>query len=71
MQTYDYRKLKGLIKEKCETQRVYAELLGISTTTLAQRLGNFQPFTQREIEITKNEFGLSSSEVVDVFFTHI
>ncbi len=66
---YDYSKLKGLIREKCGTHAKYAELLGVSTTTLAQRLGNYQPFTQKEIEITKEKFNLTTEELVAVFFT--
>lgn len=67
---FNYNKLKGLIREKCGTQARYASLLGISTTTLNQKLTNKSAFTQKEIAITKDSFSLTPTEIDDIFFTH-
>lgn len=46
---FDYSKLKGLIKEKFGTQAAFAEALGVSNTTMSQRLNGVNEFTQSEI----------------------
>lgn len=65
---YDYCKLRGLIREKCGTQSEFAKAIGISNTSLSQRLNNNIPFTQTEIIIACKLFGCSISEADEIFF---
>ena len=64
-----YSKLKGRIKEKCETQRNFARLLGISEGTLTAKLANASYFSQSEIEQSIQILGIESGKVSDYFFT--
>lgn len=66
---YDYSKLKGLIKEYCGTNAKYAKRLGISNTSLSQRLNNNLPFTQDEIYKSKQILKMVDEDVTPVFFT--
>lgn len=68
---FDYSKLRGLIKERSMTLTDYASSIGISTTTLYERLTNKTPFSQSEIVKTKQLFGLSPEQVDIIFFTVI
>ncbi|WP_101773919.1 DUF739 family protein [Peptostreptococcus faecalis] len=65
---YDYSKLRGLIREKCGTQEKFARAIGISGTSLSQRLGNRIPFSQNEIAKACEIFGFTIKESDDVFF---
>lgn len=67
---YDYSKLRGLIREKCGTQSNFAKAIGISGTSLSQRLNNSVPFTQTEIMIACKLFGCTISEADEIFFKH-
>ena len=49
----------------------YASSIGISMTTLYERLTNKTPFSQSEIVKTKQLFGLSPEQVDIIFFTVI
>ena len=68
---FDYSKLRGLIKERSMTLTDYASSIGISMTTLYERLTNKTPFSQSEIVKTKQLFGLSPEQVDIIFFTVI
>ena len=46
---FDYAKLKGRIKEKCDTQKAFASRLGIAECTLIAKLDCKTYFTQDEI----------------------
>ena len=46
---FDYSKLKGRIKEICNTQDALAEKIGLGRVTLSQRLNNLSFFSQEEI----------------------
>lgn len=67
--TFDYSKLKGRIKEKCDTQRKYAVALGINEGTLAAKLSNKSYFTQSEIEKSIRILNLDPGTVSSYFFT--
>ena len=43
--SYDYRKLRGKIKEVCGTQDAFSEKLGIGRVSLSQRLNNQLEFS--------------------------
>lgn len=68
---FDYSKLRGLIKERSMTLADYASSIGISMTTLYERLTNKTPFSQSEIVKTKQLFDLSPEQVDIIFFTVI
>lgn len=46
---WNYSKLKGRIKEICDTQDEFASRLGIGRVSLSQRLNNQLEFTQDEM----------------------
>lgn len=50
MVSYDYRKLRGKIKEVFGTQDAFAEKLGIGRVSLSKRLTNQLEFSQAEIK---------------------
>ena len=47
---YDYAKLNGKIVEKCGTQAVLAERMGLSERTISLKLNNKVAFKQPEIQ---------------------
>ena len=49
MRKYDYSELQGLIRAKFGNQENYAKAIGISLTSLSERLANRVPFKQPEI----------------------
>lgn len=68
--SYNYDKLRGLIREFFSTQQNYANALGISLTTLQSRLRSETEFTQNEIIKSRKLLHLQSAEESDkVFFT--
>lgn len=68
---YDYSKLRGRIAEKMYTRKRYAEYLGISETSLRNKLMNRIPFKQDEILASMNQDSLDikPEELVLYFFT--
>lgn len=66
--TYDYSKLRGLIREKFSTIASFSQELGISSTSLSQKLNNKVSFSQIEIDKAKSLLGITDYEIVDVFF---
>lgn len=68
---YDYRKLRGKIKEICGTQDTFAEKIGLGRVTLSQRLNNQSEFSQDEIYRACDVLGLKKEEIPSYFFTII
>jgi hypothetical protein len=67
---YNYRKLRGMIREYCGTLKAYADSIGIGTTALHSRLNSDVPFTQEEIRKTNELFGITDPHLTDqIFFT--
>ncbi len=68
---YDYSKLRGRIIEKLGSIQKYAELLGISDSSLADKLDNRIPFSQDEIlkSIDSDLLNLDISDIPIYFFT--
>lgn len=66
---YDYRKLRGKIKEVCGTQDAFSEKLGIGRVSLSKRLNNQQEFSQDEIFDACDILGISREEIPTYFFT--
>lgn len=69
MRKYDYSELQGLIRAKFGNQENYAKAIGISLTSLSERLANRVPFKQPEIMATKEILNLSPEQVDKLFFT--
>lgn len=67
--SYDYSKLRGRIREKYGTQAKFAEALGVSTSTLSQRLTGLTEFTQEEIAKSSDLLGFEKADIPSYFFT--
>ena len=67
---FDYSKLRGKIREKCETQENFAKRMGMSTVSISQRLNNALEFSQGDMYKASVllEFSLKD-EVGEYFFT--
>ena len=68
---FDYSKLRGLLRENSMTLADYAGIIGISNTSLYERLANKKAITQAETDVTKRNFNLSADQVDLIFFTAI
>lgn len=66
---YDYAKLNGKIVEKCGTQAVFAERMGLSERTISLKLNNKVAFKQSEIQKALPILGLTGSDIQAYFFT--
>lgn len=66
---YDYAKLNGKIFEKCGTQAVFAERMGLSERTISLKLNNKVAFKQPEIQKALLILGLTESDIQAYFFT--
>ena len=66
---YDYAKLNGKIGEKCGTQAVFAERMGLSERTISLKLNNKVAFKQPEIQKALPILGLTESDIQAYFFT--
>jgi len=65
---FNYSKLRGRIKEKCDSQKVFAERLGVSEATLTSKLQGNTYFTQSEIWKSTEILGIQPDEVALYFF---
>ena len=70
MVTYDYSKLKGLIKEKEYTQKDVAGAISLNLSTLNQKLGGKKGFRQSEIFAISCFLGITSENIGTYFFAH-
>lgn len=66
---FDYRKLRGKIREICDTQDKFAEKLGIGRVSLSQRLNNMLEFSQKEIFLSCEILSIPIEECYKYFFT--
>ena len=66
---YDYAKLNGKIVEKCGTQAVFAERMGLSERTISLKLNNKVAFKKPEIQKALPILGLTESDIQAYFFT--
>ena len=65
--SYDYRKLRGRIKEKFGTQ---AKRLGISEVSVSNKLNNVVDWGQEEMEHAISVLDIPESDIHAYFFTH-
>lgn len=66
---YNYAKLNGKITEKCGTQAVFAEKMGLSERTISMKLNNKIAFKQPEILKALDVLGINADEIQTYFFT--
>lgn len=67
--SWDYSKLSGRIREKLGTQDKFSELLGMSRTSLSQRLNNKIEFSQDEMFKSCEILSIPLVELPVYFFT--
>ncbi|XZK31184.1 DUF739 family protein [Clostridium perfringens] len=65
---FDYKKLRGKIREVFGTQDNFARALGIGRVSLSQRLNNRLEFTQQEINKSCELLGIKKVELANYFF---
>ncbi len=65
---FNYNKLRGKIKEMCGTQKKFAKLLGISRTSLSQRLNNTLNFSNTEILRACEILNININDIPSYFF---
>lgn len=68
--SYDYRKLRGRIREKCGTQSAFANIIGLSDVSVSNKLNNNVEWGQEEIESTIFALDIPPNEIHSYFFTH-
>ncbi len=66
--TFDFSKLKGLIREKGFTQEQIAEIAGVNPATLSIKISG-QGFRQSEIRAIALFLGITFDEIGEYFFT--
>lgn len=66
---YDYAKLNGRIVEKCGTQAVFAERMGLSERTVSLKLNNKVTWKQPEMQRAAGILEFPETEIQAYFFT--
>lgn len=66
---YNYDKLRGRIKEKLGNESAYAELLGLSNSSISAKLNSQVPFSLKEMDMTIEKLEIPTDEIYDYFFT--
>lgn len=69
--TYDYRKLRGRIKEKYGTQSEFSKKIGLSEVSVSNKLNNIVDWGQEEIENIIIALEIPYTDIQTYFFTHI
>lgn len=67
--SYDYSKLYGLIAEKCRTQAVFAEKIGLSERSVSLKLNGKIGWKQKEIAKICDVLDISPKNIPTYFFT--
>lgn len=65
---YNYAKLCGKITEKCQTQAIFAEKMGLSERSVSLKLNNKVSFRQDEINRAAKILGIKDEEIGAYFF---
>lgn len=65
---YRYDKLLGRIVEKCGTQAVFAQKMGLSERTISLKLNGKRPWSQLDISRACDVLGIDLQEVQQYFF---
>lgn len=67
---YDYRKLRGRIKEKFGTQSEFSKKLGLSEVSVSNKLNNIVDWGQEEMENAISILEIPNTDIHTYFFTH-
>ena len=67
---YDYRKLRGRIKEKFGTQSEFSKKLGLSEVSVSNKLNNVVDWGQEEMENAISILEIPNTDIHAYFFTH-
>lgn len=65
---YDYSKLKGKMREKGETYLTLGSKVGISESTMSQKLNNHSQFTQEEMTSILAALDIPLGDIDEYFF---
>lgn len=68
---YDYRKLKGKIKEKFGTQEAFAKAIGMGLSTINLKLNNNAEWSQEEMKATMIALNEPITNIPAYFFIHL
>lgn len=66
---FDSSKLKGRIKERMGTQKVFARQMGLSSAAISNKLNGKTEFTQGEIREACRLLLITQDEIGAYFFT--
>lgn len=66
---FDYRKLRGKIREVFGTQEKFSKAIGIGTTSLSAKLNNYVQWNQLEIDRACELLDIKDEEITLYFFT--
>lgn len=67
---YDYRKLRGRIREKFGTQAEFSRNIGLSEVSVSNKLNNVVDWGQDEMESAIVVLDIPFSDIHSYFFTH-
>lgn len=66
---FAYRKLKGRIVEKYNTQREFAECVGITKNAMSRKMNGKTMLSQRDIELWCQLLEIDKDDIGEYFFT--
>ena len=64
---YDYRKLRGRIKEKFGTQSEFSKKLGLSEVSVSNKLNNIVDWGQEEMENAISILEIPNTDIMHIF----
>jgi transcriptional regulator with XRE-family HTH domain len=64
-----YPKLRGIIKEKYDTQAAFAQAIGMNIVTLNRKMSGKTDWTRQDIENAVNVLGIEPCDIAAYFFT--
>lgn len=68
---YDYRKLRGRIREKFGTQAEFSRNIGLSEVSVSNKLNNVVDWGQDEMESAIVALEIPFSDIHSYFFTYL
>ena len=66
---FDYRKLRGRIREKYGTEQNFAAAMGMGRVSLSVKLNNEGDFTRKQMLKAAELLGLDAAQIPEYFFT--
>lgn len=65
---FDYRRLRGKIREVFGTESAFSKAMGIGRTSMSQRINNISEFSSHEILRASKLLMIPSEEIPQYFF---